>query len=284
MIIFNYITWAPDPALFSLGPVAVRYYGLFFTIAFILGYYIAEKMYKRDNAPQEWLDKLFIFVMVATIIGARMGHVIFYGWDYYSTHPEDIIKVWEGGLASHGGAVGILVAVFMYSRFVTKRSMLWTLDKLVVPVALGATFIRLGNLMNSEIVGSVTTVPWGFVFLKAHGLDDPTLPRHPAQLYEALCYLGIFILLMYMYWRRNASERPGLMFGTLLTSVFGCRFLIEFVKENQEAFEDSMLLNMGQLLSIPFIILGIYFVNKALKSPKVETLIIENRRERRNKK
>ena len=170
MLIFNYITWAPDPEIFSLGPLSVRYYGLFFALAFLLGYYIVDRMFKRENAPEEWLEKLFIYVMVATVIGARLGHVFFYGWDYYSQHPEDILKVWQGGLASHGGAIGILVAIWLYSKLVTKLPMLWTLDRLVISVALAAVFIRMGNLMNSEIVVSPTTMPWGFIFLKSHGL------------------------------------------------------------------------------------------------------------------
>lgn len=273
MLIFNYITWAPDPEIFSLGPLSVRYYGLFFALAFLLGYYIVDRMFKRENAPEEWLEKLFIYVMVATVIGARLGHVFFYGWDYYSQHPEDILKVWQGGLASHGGAIGILVAIWLYSKLVTKLPMLWTLDRLVISVALAAVFIRMGNLMNSEIVGSPTTMPWGFVFLKAHGLENPELPRHPSQIYEALCYLVTFVVLMYMYWRTNAAKRPGLIFGIFLVGIFATRFFVEFLKEDQEAFEATMALNMGQILSIPFMILASYLIYNALTKPEVETKI-----------
>lgn len=264
MFLLNYITWNPDPEIFSLGPLSVRYYGLFFAIAFLLGYYIIERMFKREQVPEQWLDKLFIYVVVATVIGARMGHVIFYGWDYYSQHPAEIFAIWHGGLASHGGAIGILIAIWLYSKKVTKKPMLWVLDRLVVPVALAAVFIRLGNLMNSEIVGRVTDVPWGFRFLRA-AVDNPEMPRHPSQLYEALSYLVVFIYLMFLYWRTNARLRQGLLFGIFLIGIFSARFIIEFMKENQEAFEEGMWLNMGQILSIPFVIAGLYYVNKAIK-------------------
>lgn len=266
-MIFSFITWAPDPEIFALGPLSIRYYGLFFALAFLLGYYILERIFRNELIPEVWLDKIFIYVMVATVVGARLGHVFFYGWEYYSQHPEDILKVWQGGLASHGGAIGIIVAIWYYSKKITKRSMLWTLDRLVVPVALAAVFIRLGNLMNSEIIGSVTTMPWGFKFLKATGIENPELPRHPSQIYEALAYLGTFVLLLFLYWKREAYKREGLLLGTFLIGVFGGRFLIEFLKENQEAFEDGMLLNMGQILSIPFVIWGGYLIYRALTHP-----------------
>jgi phosphatidylglycerol---prolipoprotein diacylglyceryl transferase len=278
MVLFNYITWAPDPEIFALGPLSVRYYGLFFATAFLLGYYIVDKMFRRENASEEWLDKLFVYVMVATIVGARLGHVFFYGWDYYSQNPADILKVWQGGLASHGGAFGILFAIWLYSKKVTKRSMLWTMDKLVIPVALAAVFIRLGNLMNSEIVGSPTELPWGFIFLKAHGIENPELPRHPSQLYEAISYLITFVVLMYMYWKKNAARRPGLIFGVFLIGIFATRFFIEFLKEDQEAFEATMFLNMGQILSIPFVLLAIYLIYRALVRPEVDVSIPGNKR------
>ena len=273
MVLLNYITWGPDPEIFSLGPLSVRYYGLFFAIAFLIGYYIVEKMFRRENAPEEWLDKLFIYVMIATIVGARLGHVFFYGWDYYSQNPGEILKVWHGGLASHGGAIGILIAMWLYSKKVTKRSIFWIMDKLLVPVALAGMFIRTGNLMNSEIVGSITDVPWGFIFLRAHGIDNPELARHPAQIYEAFCYLTVFVVLMYMYWKKNAASRPGLIFGVFLVGVFGSRFCIEFFKEIQESFEASMVLNMGQLLSIPFVLGGVFLIIRALTRPKVDVTI-----------
>jgi phosphatidylglycerol---prolipoprotein diacylglyceryl transferase len=280
MVLFSYITWAPSPEIFSLGPLSVRYYGLFFAVAFLLGYYIVDRMFRRENVPEEWLEKLFIYVMVATVIGARLGHVFFYAWDYYSQHPDEILKVWQGGLASHGGAVGILLAIWIYSKKVTKRSMLWTMDRLVVAVALAAVFIRLGNLMNSEIVGSETTVPWAFIFLKAQGIANPEAPRHPSQLYEAISYLITFGVLMYMYWKTNAAKRPGLIFGVFLIGIFATRIIIEFLKENQEAFEDSMALNMGQILSIPFVILAGYLIYNAMRKPLVEEKIPLSRKKK----
>ncbi|MBS2211727.1 prolipoprotein diacylglyceryl transferase [Carboxylicivirga mesophila] len=260
-MILNSINWNVDPEIFSLGPIHVRYYGLLFAMGFMLGYYIIERMFKSEGIQQEWLDKLFMYVVIATIVGARLGHVIFYGWDYYSQNLGDIIKIWEGGLASHGGAIGILVALYYYSKKVTKRSMIWTLDRLVVPVALAAVFIRLGNLMNSEIYGHATDLPWGFVFERR----GETIAKHPTQLYEAICYLITFVTVFFTYWKTKAKEKQGLIFGIFLIGIFASRFFIEFVKENQEAFEEGMTFNMGQLLSVPFVIAGIYYIYKALK-------------------
>lgn len=270
MTLFSYITWTVSPEIFSLGPISVRYYGLFFAISFLLGYYLVEKMFKRENSPENWMDSLFVYVVVGTVLGARLGHVFFYGWDYYSQHPEEILMVWQGGLASHGGAVGIFIAIWLYSKKVTKKPFVWTMDKLVVGVALAAFFIRMGNLMNSEIVGRITDVPWAFQFINATGINNPELPRHPTQIYEAICYLFIFGLLMYMYWRTDAREKLGLLFGTFLILAFSGRFLLEFLKENQEAFEEGMAINMGQILSIPFLLLGVYLVYAAIKRPIVQ--------------
>jgi prolipoprotein diacylglyceryl transferase len=270
MTLFSYITWTVSPEIFSLGPISVRYYGLFFAISFLLGYYLVEKMFKRENAPENWMDSLFVYVVVGTVLGARLGHVFFYGWDYYSQHPEEILMVWHGGLASHGGAIGIFLAIWLYSKKVTKKPFVWTMDKLVVGVALAAFFIRMGNLMNSEIVGRITDVPWAFQFINASGINNPELPRHPTQIYEALCYLSIFGVLMYMYWRTDAREKLGLLFGTFLTLALAGRFLLEFLKENQEAFEETMAINMGQILSIPFFLLGVYLVYAAINKPAVQ--------------
>ncbi|MCU4166473.1 prolipoprotein diacylglyceryl transferase [Carboxylicivirga caseinilyticus] len=270
-MILNYIHWNVDPEIFHLGFLSVRYYGLFFAIAFMLGYYMMEKMFRSEKLNEAWLEKLFMYVVIATIVGARLGHVIFYGWDYYSEHPGDIIKVWEGGLASHGGAIGILVALYFYSKKVTKKSMIWTLDRLVIPVALAAMFIRLGNLMNSEIYGHATDVPWAFQFIEnMHAWVDGaepiySKPSHPTQIYEALCYLFTFVVLFFAYWKTKAKEKQGLLFGIFLIGIFMSRFFIEFVKNNQEKWEEGMTLNMGQWLSIPFVIAGIYFIYKAVK-------------------
>ena len=223
----------------------------------------------------KWLDSWFIYVVIAMVVGARLGHCLFYEWDLYSQHPIEILKIWKGGLASHGGAIGILVAIWIYSRRVTHRSMLWTLDRLVVPVALVAALIRTGNLMNHEIYGHETSLPWGFRFIEnlpewmAGAEPIFSAPSHPTQIYEALCYLALFGLLMYLYWRRNAEEREGLIFGVFLIGTFLSRFFIEFIKNDQVAFEASMSLNMGQLLSIPFVIAGVWLVVRAMSRPRI---------------
>ncbi len=264
------IVWNVDPVLFSAGPITVRWYGLMFAIGFLLGYEIVSRMFKHEGAPEKWLPILLIYVVVATIVGSRLGHVFFYEWDYYSAHPMEIIKVWEGGLASHGGTIGIILAIILYSIFVTKRSPLWTFDRLVIPIALVGGLIRLGNLMNSEIYGYATDLPWGFLFVRSrewHQLYEG-LPVHPTQIYEALCYFGLFALLMWMYWKKNAEERPGLIFGVFFIGIFLPRFLIEFIKNDQVAFEADMTLNMGQLLSIPFIVIGVLLIIYAMVRPR----------------
>ena len=248
---------------------------MLFRSGFIVGYNMMERMFRHEQVNLKWLDSLFIYVVIATVLGARLGHCLFYAWDYYSQHPLEILKVWEGGLASHGGAIGIIIAIWLYSRRVTHRNMLWTFDRLVVPVALVAALIRTGNLMNHEIYGHVTTLPWGFRFIQnlsewmKGAAPIFTEPSHPTQIYEALCYLLLFGLLLYMYWKRNAEEREGLIFGTFLIGIFLPRFCIEFIKNNQEVFEETMLLNMGQLLSIPFVIAGVWLVIRALSRPRV---------------
>lgn len=272
------ITWTVSPNLID-GPITVRWYGLMFAIGFYVGYEIVSRIFKHEGAPERWLGSLFIYVVVATIVGARLGHVFFYDWSYYKDHLGDIVKIWEGGLASHGGTAGIMLAVWLYSRYVTKRGMLWTFDRLVVPVGLVAALIRLGNLMNHEIYGGVTDLPWAFCFVQnLHqwmGGADPvfTLPCHPTQIYEALCYLATFGVCMWLYWRRNAQERPGLIFGVFMLGIFVPRFFIEYVKNVQEPWEIAMRqtwgVDQGQLLSIPFIVLGIWLVIRALRRPRV---------------
>jgi len=266
MHILNFIHWSVDPEIFHLGPLSVRWYGLLFAGGFLIGYYIGERMFKYENVNPKWLDSLFFYLIIATVVGARLGHVFFYGWEYYSQHPAEIFKVWHGGLASHGGAIGIIIAMYIYSRVVTKRTMLWTLDRVAVPTALVAAFIRTGNLMNSEIYGIQTDLPWGFIFER----NAEVVAKHPTQIYEALAYLLTFGVLMYLYWRTNAKNRPGLLLGVFMLMVFIARFFIEFIKEDQEAFEAGMTLNMGQWLSIPFVLLGVFLIVRALKKPVVE--------------
>ena len=267
----DYIVWNANPVLID-SFITVRWYGLMFAIGFWIGFNIVAKMFKHEGAPELWLGILLIWVGAGTVIGARLGHVFFYAWDYYSQHPWKILATWEGGLASHGGAIGVIIAVILFSIFTTKRSPLWTFDRLVPAIALVGCLIRIGNLMNSEIFGHPTDLPWGFMFVRSaewHAMYEG-IACHPTQIYEALCYLALFGLLMWMYWKKNAEERPGLIFGTFLVGIFLPRFFIEFIKNDQEAFEATMTLNMGQCLSIPFVILGIGLIVYAMMRPKVK--------------
>lgn len=266
----DYITWAANPDIIS-SPITVRWYGLMFAIGFIIGYEIVARIFKHEGAPERWLGILLIYVVIATIVGARLGHVFFYEWDVYSQNPIRILYIWEGGLASHGGTIAIIIAIILYSIFVTKRSPLWTFDRLVIAIALVGGLIRLGNLFNSEIFGTATTLPWGFMFVRSrewHMLYEGQAV-HPTQIYEALCYFALFGLLMWMYWKKNAEERPGLIFGVFMIGLFLPRFLIEFIKNDQVAREATMSLNIGQQLSIPFILLGVGLIIYAMMRPKV---------------
>ncbi|HAC20594.1 MAG TPA: prolipoprotein diacylglyceryl transferase [Porphyromonadaceae bacterium] len=268
----SYITWTADPAIFTIGSREIRWYGLAFAIGFAIGYWIMEKMWKKEQLNPMWLDKLFIYTVLGTVLGSRLGHCLFYAPDYYLANPVEILKIWEGGLASHGGTLGIIIAIYFYSKRITHKSMLWTFDRLVVPVGLVAAMIRLGNLMNHEIYGHATDMPWGIRFITnipywKHGAEPIfSAPSHPTQLYEALCYIITFAVCMWLYWIKNAQKREGLIFGVFLEGIFLSRFFVEFVKNNQEAFEDSMMLNMGQWLSVPFIIAGFWLIVRALKN------------------
>lgn len=235
-----------------------------FASGLLIGYYIGEWMLKSENVKQKWIESLFFYIIIATIVGARLGHVFFYGWEYYSQHPGEIIKVWHGGLASHGGTIGIIIALWIHSRLITKRTVLWTLDRIAVPTALVGAFIRTGNLMNSEIYGVQTDLPWGFIFER----NGETVAKHPTQIYEALAYVVSFGILMFLYRRTSAKNRPGLLLGAFFILIFASRFFIEFIKEDQEAFEAAMALNMGQWLSIPFVLAGIFLIVRAIKLPE----------------
>ena len=263
------IVWDVNPDLIR-HPLTIRWYGLMFALGFLIGYEIVARMFRHEGAPERWLGLLLMWTVAGTIIGARLGHCFFYEWDYYSANPGEIIKVWKGGLASHGGAIGVITGVLCFSWFTSKRSPLWTFDRLVIPIALVGGMIRLGNLFNSEIFGGPTDLPWGMMFVRSrewHALFEGQA-CHPTQIYEALCYFALFGLLMWMYWKRNAEERPGLIFGTFLVGIFLPRFIIEFIKNDQEAFEATMTLNMGQLLSIPFVIAGIILIWRAMVRPR----------------
>lgn len=360
------VIWDIHPEVFGFlddNFIPVRWYGLLFASTFLIGYRLLGIMFKRENAPDEWLDKVFIYVIIATVVGARLGHVLFYGPHFtddgtgYFDQPLSILKIWEGGLASHGAAIGIIFALWLFSKRITKKSVLWILDRVVITVAIAGCLIRTGNLMNSEIIGQSSSGGMNFIFTRsvedylgsrlgdrleevefddAEGshteyLNQPVVPmeasievnnrlngelleryireklpeelarlpkddqhvlidperlnievepsgtgfeaefmvygvtRHPAQLYEAICYLLIFLLLYWLYWKRKGGAYEGLIFGLFLMLIFGARFFIEFIKENQVSFEDSLTLNMGQNLSIPLVLAGAFFVFRALK-------------------
>lgn len=270
----EFITWNANPDIVH-SFVTIRWYGLMFAVGFWLGYNIEARIFRHEGAPESWLGSLLLWTIAGTIIGARLGHVFFYEWDVYSQDPIRILYIWEGGLASHGGTIGVVLGVFGFSYFNARRNPMWTFDRLVIPIALVGALIRIGNLMNHEIYGHATTLPWGFRFItnvNAWIAGAPPIysePSHPTQIYESACYLALFALLMWMYWKRNAECRPGLIFGVFFTGIFLPRFLIEFVKNDQVAFEADMALNMGQLLSIPFILIGIFFTIRALRRPPV---------------
>jgi prolipoprotein diacylglyceryl transferase len=273
------IHWAVDSQLID-GWRTPNLYGLLFVSGIIMGYFVIRKMFKAEQVEDKILDTLVTYMVLATIIGARLGHVLFYGpyWDKiangqivergYFSHPGDIVKIWEGGLASHGAAIAILIALFIFTKKVSKRSYIWILDRIAAPIAIAATFIRLGNLVNHEMVGYVTDVPWAFEFQyyfnEAIGNYDPT-PRHPAQLYEAICYFISFGVLLYLYWKLKKWQQPGFVFGSFLIMIFGSRIICEFFKLGQTARDYTLPLNTGQLLSIPLVIAGIYLVVKAAK-------------------
>ena len=261
--ILAFIEWSVNPEIFHLGPIHVRWYGLLFASAFVAGYVIFTWVFKKEGKPQEDLEQLAVYMIFGTVIGARLGHCLFYNPEFYLTHPLEILKVWEGGLASHGAAIGILVALYLFSKKKKSYTMLWTLDRIVIVVALGGSFIRLGNLFNSEIIGKPTDVPWAFIFTSVDNV-----PRHPTQIYESLAYLIVFLILIFIYAKGFEKNRSGLLFGLFLVLVFTFRFFVEFLKEDQSSFEAGMALNMGQLLSIPFVIAGIVFIVKSFKLKK----------------
>lgn len=324
------IDWSADHTAFSILGREIRWYGIFWATGVLLTALVVQKMFTNEKYPEKWFDSFFIYILTSLIIGARLGHCLFYDPVYYLSNPLDLFKIWEGGLASHGGAIGMVIGVCLFSLKVTNKKINWKLlstasltglvvgrivyalrnldqpfsiidmndtkmlgatimglfiglliafvynskpmcikmlDRLVVGVAIGGTFIRLGNLMNSEIYGGHTTLPWGFNFLK-----DPAwhaagaLPSHPTQIYEALIYFITFGIGMYLYWKTNAKDKVGLILGVSLIGIFGSRILVESIKNVQEAFESDMILNMGQILSIPFVLWAFYLIWNALRT------------------
>ena len=299
--------WNPSEGI-DLGFFVIRYYSLMFVIAFGLGWYIMKRIFERENESLEKLDSLFIWTVLATLLGARLGHVFFYDWPYYKEHLSEILLPFRfspfeftgfQGLASHGAALAIIVTMYFFSKKIMKRPMLWVLDRVVIPVASGAIFVRIGNFFNSEIVGHETDSVFGIRFLKDHfsardAIGQTHLPnakaayhaiatdpqyawllqqipaRHPAQLYEAFCYVFVFATLFFLYWKTNAREKQGFLFGLFLVLLWTVRFFVEFVKESQGGIEKSLgLLSTGQWLSIPFILIGLYFIFNAEKPIKV---------------
>ena len=258
-MLIAFIEWSVSPEIFHLGPISVRWYGFLFAMAFVAGYIIMTWVFKKEKRPQTDLEQLSVYMIFGTVIGARLGHCLFYNPTYYLANPIEILKVWEGGLASHGAAIGIITAMFLFSKK-KKYSLLWILDRIVIVVALGGSFIRLGNLFNSEIIGKQTDVPWAFIFT---AVDD--LPRHPSQLYESIACFIIFLILLIIYYKEYAKNKNGLLFGLFLVMIFTFRFFVEFLKENQSSFEAGMTFNMGQLLSIPFVLTGLFFIIKSLR-------------------
>jgi prolipoprotein diacylglyceryl transferase len=265
------MVWDVNPVIVSLGALEVRWYGISWAIAFALAMFFFEKFVRREGLSSKVADSVIVYGVLATIIGARLGHCLFYEGGDYLRHPLEILKIWEGGLASHGAALGLLVGMWMVSRK-WKLPYLWTLDRVMVPVAIGGAFVRLGNLMNSEIYGRPTGGDWGMKFVRdSQWLENSPLgmPVHPTQLYEAGAYVLVFLVLLWLYYRRDeARKRPGVMFGVGLVGIFVARFLIEYVKNPQEEFEQGMSLLMGQWLSIPFIILGVWMIVRAYVCPR----------------
>jgi phosphatidylglycerol:prolipoprotein diacylglycerol transferase len=312
------IDWNLSPELFKIGSLSIRYYGLMFVVAFLLGIQIMKKIYNNEGVPIEYVDSLFMYTVIATLLGARLGEVIFYSWDSYKNNLIEIflpiaksangsifgiIKGYEfvgfAGLASHGAAIGIVVAMFLYRRKYKYKSSLWILDRIVIPVASGAVFVRLGNLMNSEIIGKVTDSTIGFRFIRNDigkrevmritGSDSyekgynlianssnyrnvlESIPfRYPTQLFESLSYVGVFLILWFIYWKTDKKDKPGFLFGMFMILLWTVRFFVEFFKEAQvEGREDWLIgLNTGQLLSIPMVVIGLCFVLRRVKGQK----------------
>ena len=286
-MVLSYITWNVDPVAFSLGSLQVRWYGICWALGFLFGYLLMSKVYKKEKMPEGEMDSLLIYMLVSTVIGARLGHCLFYEPEYYLSHPVEILKIWEGGLASHGGAIGILIGLWLYVRRFNRKTnkkkgekahitYLWILDRIVIPVCLVGAFIRLGNVFNSEIYGTPTSLPWGFVFVRGNeqffDASGNLLPCHPTGLYEAFfCIVAMFLLLWMFFKRDLGDKRPGLMFGTFLIIIFGSRIAIEFLKNVQVDFEKNMMFDMGQWLSVPFVLVGIVMIVWSFRSKPTQS-------------
>ncbi len=260
---FGYIIWDVNPEIFSIGSFSIRWYGLLFASGFLVGQRIMTHVFRKEGIKETLLDSLLLTMVIATVLGARFGHFLFYEPEVLLKNPLQVITPPFAGLASHGAAIGILLGLFIYARN-KKMSFLWVCDRIVIVVALAGCFIRLGNLMNSEIVGKVTDVPWAFVFTRNYEFTQ--YPRHPAQLYEAIACLVLCFILFRLWSQRKSQTPQGMLVGIFLIWVFGLRFVIEFFKENQVAFENELAYNMGQILSIPVVLLGVIFLIYALRN------------------
>lgn len=259
------IYWDFNPEIFRLGFLSVRWYGLLYALSFLIGSFIIRWMFLREKKPEESLDRLLIYALIGVVVGARLGECVFYNPAYYFSHPLEIFKIWKGGLASHGAAIGLPLAIAIYAKKTPGQPFLWVMDRLVIVVALGGALIRIGNLCNSEIIGKPTDGTWGFVFMRVD-----TVPRHPTQLYESFTYLIIFLILLVLYKKLALTKNDGLLFGVFFVFVFSARFFIEFLKENQVSFESSLALNMGQILSIPVVLIGLGLIWRAFKKNQTE--------------
>ena len=274
----SYVTWNVDPELFTVFGREIRWYGMLWVIGLIVAVFIVQRIFDNEKQPERWFDSLFVYMMFGIILGARLGHCLLYKPVYYLSNPLEILKIWEGGLARHGGVIGIIIAVWLYSKKVTKLSMLWTFDRVIVPTGFTAAFIRLGNLMNHEIYGGPTTEPWGFRFIenisywKAGAAPIYTDPSHPTQIYEAIIYLIVFAVTMYMFFKTNAKYKQGLTLGVAMIMIFLSRFFIEYLKnvqvDSEEVLRQNTGLILGQWLSIPFVLWGVWLVWNALKKSK----------------
>ena len=253
-MVAEFFTWNASPEIYSIGFLKIRWYSLMFIIGFMGSYHIMRKMYRAAGYDEALASSLLTWVILGTIIGARLGHCLFYNPSFYFSNPLEILQVWKGGLASHGGFTGVMLAVFLYCRRY-QINFLWVIDRAAVGGLLIASLIRVGNFFNSEMIGTPSSLPWAIVFER---IDS--VPRHPAQLYESLTYFGIFLLLSSLYRFTSICQQPGRLWGVSLAASFSARFVLEFFKENQAAFEQDMFINMGQVLSVPFVSLGLFLI------------------------
>ncbi|WP_206483910.1 prolipoprotein diacylglyceryl transferase [Thalassotalea sp. G2M2-11] len=261
----QHFIWNVDPVLLSIGPISIHWYGALFASAIFAGLYLMKWIFQQEKQNVESLDNLLIYVVIGVIVGARLGHCLFYDPQYYLANPLKIFAIWEGGLASHGGGLGAIIGTYLYCRK-NPFSFIWLLDRLAIATALFGIFVRSANFVNAEILGKQTDVPWGIVFAR---IDN--IVRHPAQLYEAVAYAFIFIVLTIIYRTTKAKNHQGMLLGIFLVMTFSARFIIEFFKQQQAAYQIQASLNTGQMLSIPFFLIGVTLIVWSLKSVKTET-------------